>query len=88
MPDHGSKQQIPLTLVESPAPPAGLLEFAWLLGVLDQAARALDLIGSDIDANVVRAHKVALLRGEQWPGDVPAAFLRLDVDVAELGEHR
>lgn len=42
---------------------------AHLLACLDAAVRALDDVGQDVDARIVEAHRAALARGQEWPGD-------------------
>lgn len=51
---------------------------AWLLACLDNAVRALDDVGCDVDARVVEAHRAELARGKEWPGDLIVSPDRLD----------
>jgi hypothetical protein len=47
----------------------GAEALAHMLAVLEHAAEALDWIGSDVDAKIIRAHRAQLERGREWPGD-------------------
>lgn len=51
----------------------GSQALAHLLAVLDGAVRLMDECGYDVDARIVEAHRAALARGEEWPGDPVAS---------------